>query len=101
MIIENWKIVIQQLPGLISNGIWFTRSNGIERQFLSKDGSIITHEPGGSSPEPFLTLEPELLQELVNGLAKNGFKPQEGRLEGELEATKKHLIDLRQLLKLK
>lgn len=50
--------------------------------------------------KPTLFLNPEQLQALVNALNDNGFKPQEGFVEGELKGTKEHLKDLRKLLKL-
>ena len=49
---------------------------------------------------PTLELEPEQLQAFADALNEQGYKPQQGFVEGKLEATESHLKDMRTLLKL-
>lgn len=66
-------------------------------QFLGEDNPTGI---GETHLKPTIELEPEQLQAFANALADNGFKPQEGFVEGELKATKEHLKDLKKILKL-
>lgn len=97
---DNWTIRI------IDKGYKFTRDVYIFRrvpggtEFLTGDNTLKTFKEGEAVDKPTLELEPEQLQALADELAKVGYAPQKGFLQGKLEATEKHLKDMRTLLKL-
>lgn len=69
---------------------------------MKKDGIIERFPEGAAIPqEPFMHLEQDMLQSLADALNDNGIKPQQGFIEGKLQATENHLQDMRTLLKLK
>ena len=92
---NNWTIKI------IDTGYEKARSIYIFRQLSSGetmflDGKVLK---GGEAPsEPTIKLEPEQLQALADELSMVGYKPQKGFIEGKLEATTKHLEDMRSLV---
>lgn len=93
----DWKIKI------VDVGYKFTRDIYIFRRLHNGKTEILgvgEIKDGDEPKEPTLELDPQQLQELANTLADNGFKPQKGFVEGKLQATEKHLSDLRHLLKL-
>ena len=49
---------------------------------------------------PSMYFEPEMAQEMVDALNRIGVKPRKGFMEGKLQATERHLEDLRVMLKL-
>lgn len=88
---------------IVDPGYKFTREIYIFRRLPNNDaeminGTVIKAEQ--DKPKPSLELTPEQLQAFANALNDNGFKPQEGFTEGKLEATERHLQDMRKLLKL-
>lgn len=87
---------------LVDPGYKFTREIYIFRRLPNNDIEMVdgTVVKTGDKPKPSLELTPEQLQAFANALNNNGFKPQEGFTEGKLEATERHLADLRKLLKL-
>lgn len=52
----------------------------------------------GEQTTPSLFLTPQALQAFSDALNSQGFKPQGGFVEGKLEATEKHLEDMRTLV---
>jgi hypothetical protein len=48
--------------------------------------------------KPTLSLTNEQLQKFADSIAGIGIKPQEGYLDGKLQATEKHLEDMRKLV---
>lgn len=98
---QGWKIQIRERPGSFIKEVFVFRSHGSnETEVLLPDlqGSKIF----GSTeeiPTPTMILYPFMYQLLVDAL--HGAKPSEGKFtEGKLEATEKHLEDMRKLLKL-
>ncbi len=72
-------------------------------EYLRADGEIFTTKIGEAIDEEkarYCYLDPDMLQALADELAKKGIKPQQGYLEGKLEAMENHLDDCRHLLKL-
>ncbi|MBD3387410.1 MAG: hypothetical protein GF414_00515 [Candidatus Altiarchaeales archaeon] len=50
-------------------------------------------------PRPFMTLEIEVVQQLMDALWRIGVRPSEGvPSEGQLEAMREHIADLRKLV---
>lgn len=93
---KNWEIRI------IDKGYEPDRSVYIYR--LLYDGKIMTldgkvYGAGDAVPdEPVMKLSPEQLQAFADELNAVGYKPQKGFIEGKLEATEKHLEDMRSLI---
>jgi hypothetical protein len=67
--------------------------------FVVQDDCLVRLSQG-EQPKPTLSLDYETLELLVNELARQGLKPQQGFVDGKLEATNNHLQDMRKLLKL-
>lgn len=98
---NEWQIRI------VDPGYKFTREIYIFRRLQNGNAEFLgvgeTIEiPAGSAikPKPSIELDPEQLQAFSDALNANGFKPQDGFTEGKLEATERHLLDMRKLLKL-
>lgn len=93
---NEWRISI------INPGYKFTREIYIFRDLPNGKTEVLGTGviEAGEKPAPSLELTPEQLQAFSDALNKNGFKPQEGFTEGKLEATERHLADMRKLLKL-
>ena len=94
---ENWKIQIADVGYKIKRDIYI-----YYKQFGDKigvlHGDIIETFNEGDVIKPTLSLPPEALQEFANALDAMGFKPQQGFIEGKLQATEKHLEDMRTLV---
>lgn len=93
---NEWQIKI------VDPGYKFTREIYISRRLPNGNAEFLgTGEVEvGATPKPSLELTPEQLQAFSDALNANGFKPQDGFTEGKLEATERHLLDMRKLLKL-
>jgi hypothetical protein len=94
---ENWKVKIIDVGYKTALEMYIFRQN--------YDGSTIhlysdreEKTEMGIRPAPTLELPHESLQELANVLGAMGIKPQQGFVEGKLEATEKHLEDMRTLV---
>jgi hypothetical protein len=92
---ENWKIKIVDVGYKFERDIYIFRKNGNKVEMY--DGSVSDID-GAIPAKPTLSLSPESLQELANVLDKQGFSPKEGFVEGKLQATEKHLEDMRKLV---
>lgn len=95
---ENWIVKIVDPGYKITREIFIYRRAGIGKTEVLRSGGMVETIDTGVKPEPTLELFPETLQALANALAEVGIKPQEGYLEGKLEATEKHLEDMRTLV---
>ena len=61
-------------------------------------GDVFEKVENGGQTKPTISLSHVTIQQLVDELDKMGYKPQKGFLEGKLEATEKHLEDMRELV---
>jgi len=113
------KIYIREIPNTLLNEIFFVnRPNDLKKgdviQFINfkENGEAVqiekVHEYGMAMDDikPTMILPENQTRELLSAfseLAKsNGFEhDSESKAKGKLEATERHLSDLRQLLKLK
>jgi len=97
---ENWKVQFIQKPDRLGRALYIIRRNHEQRfEVMQSDGKTKVYDLG-MSVDPTLWLDDDTFQDLVNAVHKD-FKPSEGRFtEGKLEATERHLADLRKLLKL-
>lgn len=60
------------------------------------------HDQNTILPSASISLPNDLCQAITDGLLGQGFTPsRESKIEGQLEATKHHLADLRKILKIK
>jgi len=65
--------------------------------YLSGVHGVVKSE--GLSVEPFLTLQPETIQDFFNQLWQLGFRPKDGTgNSGHIDALKYHLEDMRKLV---
>jgi len=96
---ENWQIKIKDVGYKVTREVYiFRRWNG-GTDVLQPDGSIKSYKQGElMDVKPIIELEPEMLQELSNELSQLGYKPDKGHTLGKLEATEKHLEDMRKLV---
>lgn len=67
---------------------------------VTEDGKNVPLEEVGQTPNPTVRISAEEAQSLVEQLSACGVKPQRGYLEGKLEATERHLEDIREVAKL-
>lgn len=89
--------------------LWIVDDNSERRKLLHYENGVWIAsdiEGGASEQEPSLKLPgrlgDEVLKAMVEAFNARGFKPESGlKVEGRLEATERHLDDLRVLLKLK
>jgi len=99
---ESWKIKIVDNPCKVDRDIYIFRRADYEKTEVigwdEKGRCIGTIFPPGEVFPPSISLSPETLQNLADELNNMGIKPQKGFLEGKLEATDKHLEDMRRLV---
>ena len=82
----------------LTREIYILRDTQNQKCELLRNGNWVEIDSYSTDEKPTLELLPEELQMLADELNKNGFKPQKGFLEGKLEATDKHLEDMRKLV---
>jgi hypothetical protein len=97
---EDWEVLIQDEQGTIYKNIFVYRRRDFDNsiQVLNSNGNEVNTFEGGVPIPPTMRITREMLQKLADALDTNGFKPQKGFLEGNLEATKGHLEDMRRLV---
>ena len=94
---ENWKIKISDVGYKLEKDVYiYYKRYGDKIGVLH--GDVVEEFNGGDVIKPSLSLPPEALQEFANALDKMGIKPQQGFIEGKLEATERHLEDMRTLV---
>lgn len=99
----NWRVEIRSKPATLTTEIFIFFHNQFNNKIsiLRRTGLIEDLDAGVAVP-PSFEVENEILPVLLQALMKHGVEsPKESFTEGELKATKGHLSDLRQLLKLK
>lgn len=96
---HDWKIKIIDPGYKGAHDVYIFRSvNGLT-EVMGKNGTISKVLKGSAIPtEPFMEMDDAMMQEMSDALAKVGIKPQKGFVEGKLEATERHLEDMRSLL---
>ncbi len=96
---ENWqvKIVDKGYTLLKDIFIFFVDRQGRVHLMQGEDKIIILDE-GVAAPEPTLKLTNEALQAFATALNEQGINPKKEFLDGKLEATEKHLEDMRSLV---
>lgn len=96
---SDWKVRIREAIGINTYGVFIYREIG--RKLEIARGNVVEMVEEGAAVEPSLVLYPQQLQAFADALNKMGINPSKEYTEGKLEATEKHLTDMRTLLKLK
>ena len=92
---EDWKIKIVDVGYKLEKDIYiFTKRFDSKLEMLG--GEIIDN--GAVPPKPTISLTDQQMIALANALAKEGVNPQKEFTVGKLEATEKHLQDMRKLV---
>lgn len=96
---DNWRVDIEYRPGELSTFIYVSRWLGHERQFLTKGGeeTVMVKKGDFRGEVHFARYEDDMVGRLiVEALDKRGVKaPAQSFVQGKLEATEKHLEDMR------
>ena len=96
---ENWKIEIGYQQFRVNKCIYITRKGHDGKYYIWRGNrEEVINSKEGESIKPSFEFTDEMLQQLVEVLDSKGFKPKQGFLEGKLEATDKHLQDMRNLV---
>lgn len=95
---DNWKIKIIDLGYTTDRDVYVFRRTPNGTDVLLPTGMITIGEKGVLPSEPTLRLSPEQLQAFADELSLIGYKPLKGFIEGKLDATEKHLQDMRRLV---
>ncbi len=90
---NEWNIKIVDSGYKLTKDVYIFREIGEKVEFL--DGETVHRGVAVSKPTLELTLDQ--LQVFADALNNIGIKPKQGYLEGKLEATEKHLEDMRKL----
>jgi hypothetical protein len=94
---DNWKVQIIDRPGMFGKDLHIFRTDHTGEMFhLYSKGEEQVGK--GGYADASLHLTEEMLQGLADQLLSMGIKPQQGFVEGKLEATEKHLEDMRTLV---
>lgn len=104
---NNLQLIIQDDFGSMMVNIWLVDQKGSELINITWDGEhlISTIVPEGIEPvKPFLKVplpfKQVFIKSFVDYASNNGIKPKEASFtEGKLEATEKHLEDMREIVK--
>jgi hypothetical protein len=104
----GWKARIDRPIFADRVNVYLVRANGHDMEIMQSNGLIRVVPEGASSRdiEPTFSLSgmdsKALLFALADALDEEGIKtPKDHKMVGTLEATRAHLADLRQMLKLK
>ena len=96
---DNWTIKIVDVGYKFARDIYiFRRMLGGAEFIQDNQTALFVSEGSAEQPKPTISLDPEALQALADELAKVGYAPQKGFIEGKLDATEKHLEDMRTLV---
>lgn len=96
---NEWNIKIIDVGYRFTRDVFIFRRSLGGAEFIQNDGTaLFVPEGSAETPNPAIKLEPEALQALADELARTGYKPQKGFIEGKLDATEKHLEDMRKLV---
>jgi hypothetical protein len=96
---ENWNVKIIDKGIRIERDIYIYRKLGDKIEIIGAGNTTnIINQFATIPDEPTLSLNPEALQAFANALNDIGINPQKEFIEGKLEATEKHLEDMRTLV---
>lgn len=94
---ENWKIDIQNRVNQFITDIYIYRRAG--EQIETIEGNEYRQYSRGCIFPPSFSISSDLVPLLAEAIAKSGVKlPDESFVKGKLEATEKHLSDMRKIV---
>lgn len=96
----EWNVEINDNHATTFKNVWIymRRPDGSD-DILQSDGVTIKNIKHGAPMEPTMKLSPETLEAFFNALSRKGFTPPKAsHTEGKLEATERHLKDMRKLV---
>lgn len=94
---EEWIIKIVDKGYTFYRDVFLYRRVPNGTEIYRGDTTEIVDE-GAAIVKPSFILSPEMLQSFADALNEQGYKPQKGFIEGKLQATEKHLEDMRTLV---
>lgn len=95
---QSWKVKIIDPGYKTSFDVYIFREIGGKREFIQTGEKSVILSMDGMAPSPTLSMDREMMKAFADALNDRGIKPEEGFLEGKLEATTKHLEDMRSLV---
>ena len=100
---EDWKVRVRHgFDTLMTEIIVYRHLHDGRVEVQDAKGDVVSYDRGTSAVVPTFRIHEFLLQELVEAIKSSGTRTKdESRTEGKLEATERHLADMRQMLKLK
>lgn len=95
----EWRLHLDRTPGRVGLAVTIYRDlpNG-SIEVMDGGDTITTYAPTVPVKPTLYLPDDSMLQLFVDAAAKRGMKHQGGYTDGELEATKKHLEDMRTLV---
>jgi hypothetical protein len=106
ILMEPWKIEIQQRPAQFLTDIWIYRRSSTNKIIIYRyrDHNVVEEEEaeyGAARLPATLTIPNDLVPLLLDAIVNEGIKaPAQTFKEGKLAATEAHLKDLRYMLKM-
>lgn len=99
---NGWEVRLVEVPGKIGKALHIFRMIDSSKIEHWRFDGVVEIKPVGEAIEPTLYVFTEQLQALALALNESGVKlPEKAFVEGKLEATERHLSDMRKMLKLK
>ena len=96
---ENWKVkIIDKGYTTLMDIFMYHDVYGNKIEMVAKGGDTLEVFEDGTVKDPSFKLTREQLQAFANALNDMGISPQKEYIEGKLEATEKHLEDMRKLV---
>lgn len=96
---EGWKLkIIDKGYTDVLDIFLYCNHFGNKISLVQKGGETIEYIEEGVVKDPSFKLNREQLQAFANALNDMGINPQKEFVEGKLEATEKHLEDMRKLV---
>lgn len=97
---NDWKVQIRDHPATLTKELYIFRKDlsGKVEVLQSDLKTVISYDTGAINITPSLKFSADMFQALVDTVQKN-YKPSDKSfLEGKLEATEKHLVDMQKLV---
>ena len=95
----EWKIAIYRPAGLIGYDVTIYRSIGSGEMEVLVGSDMVRFKEGETIPPSLRFQNPQMLKELVRAIGEMGIREDHQSFsEGKLEATEKHLEDMRTLV---
>lgn len=98
----TWKVFIEKTPADLTVKVYLIHSYGSRNSVTTIDPNTsllkMTEFKDGDTVLPLMTLPPQALQAISDAFVEAVPPTKQERVEAELEATKRHLEDLRRIV---